>query len=201
MLPSPKPKCLGSLTVPAPCDRHPAVGRHHRLLSKVASCCTYIPLLPNLSLARLFKMGETMRFQLISRKRPIRSALRILVILCLFYYFLPTIWYHKHYKHDSSYEKSLYSTRKPKIQYAFPSSTGADVGRLQAVKVEFLHAYKGYKSRAWLKDELKPISGGSHTQYCGWAATLIDTLDTLYIMGLYDEMAECLGIRLITIDR
>jgi len=44
-----------------------------------------------------------------------------------------------------------------------------------------------------MKDEVKPISGGTHTQYCGWAATLIDSLDTLYIMGLYDEFDQAVN--------
>lgn len=95
----------------------------------------------------------------------------------------------------------LYSTRPPQIQHAFPiGRVGADLERLQAVKAEFVHAYHGYRSRAWMRDGLKPLSGGSYTQYCGWAATLIDALDTLYIMGMWEEFDEAveavLGMRL-----
>ena len=135
-------------------------------------------------------MGERIRFQLVQRTRPVRSALRVLMLLTVIYYFLPTIWFAPTYRHDADFESHLRSTRKPQIQHAFPSNAGADEARLQAVKDEFLHAYHGYKQRAWLKDEVKPISGGTHTQYCGWAATLIDSLDTLYIMGLYSEFDE-----------
>jgi mannosyl-oligosaccharide alpha-1,2-mannosidase len=117
----------------------------------------------------------------------------VLVVLGLVYYFLPIIWHGPAYRHDVSFEDGLYSTRKPQIQHDFGTSGKADAERLQAVKDEFVHAYKGYKSRAWMKDELKPISGGTHTQYCGWAATLIDSLDTLYIMGLYDEFDEAVN--------
>lgn len=38
-----------------------------------------------------------------------------------------------------------------------------------------------------MKDELRPIKGGFKQPFCGWAATLVDSLDTLYIMGLYEE--------------
>jgi mannosyl-oligosaccharide alpha-1,2-mannosidase len=136
-------------------------------------------------------MGERIRFQLIQRTRPVRSALRVLVLLATVYYFLPATFYTRTFHHDRVLETRLHATRPPKIQHAFPSAdSGADEPRLQAVKDEFLHAYRGYRDRAWLHDEVKPISGGTHTQYCGWAATLIDSLDTLYIMGLYREFDE-----------
>lgn len=93
---------------------------------------------------------------------------------------------------QSDKHNHLYSTRAPRIQHAFPGdgAGGADLQRLDAVKAEFRHAYYGYRERAWMRDGVKPISGGSYTQYCGWAATLIDGLDTLYILGMYDEFDE-----------
>lgn len=41
-----------------------------------------------------------------------------------------------------------------------------------------------------MKDALKPISGGYEDQFSGWAATLVDSLDTLWIMGMRDEFYE-----------
>jgi mannosyl-oligosaccharide alpha-1,2-mannosidase len=46
-----------------------------------------------------------------------------------------------------------------------------------------------------MKDELSPISGGYRNAFGGWAATLVDTLDTLHITG----MAEKFGIALTAI--
>lgn len=37
-----------------------------------------------------------------------------------------------------------------------------------------------------------PLSGGHKDTFVGWAATLVDTLDTLYIIGLKDEFKEAL---------
>lgn len=59
--------------------------------------------------------------------------------------------------------------------------------RLNEVRETFLHAWKGYKKGAWAKDELRPLNGGFKTPFCGWAATMVDSLDTLWIMELYDE--------------
>jgi mannosyl-oligosaccharide alpha-1,2-mannosidase len=61
------------------------------------------------------------------------------------------------------------------------------------VKEAFQHAWKGYKEHAWLHDEVKPLSRGHKDGYVGWAATLVDSLDSLYILDLQDEFAEALS--------
>jgi mannosyl-oligosaccharide alpha-1,2-mannosidase len=66
-------------------------------------------------------------------------------------------------------------------------------GRLKDVRDTFLHAWQGYKKEAWGKDELRPISGGYKVPFCGWAATLVDALDTLWIMELFDEFELALA--------
>ncbi|RDL38774.1 alpha-1,2-Mannosidase [Venustampulla echinocandica] len=85
----------------------------------------------------------------------------------------------------------------PKIQHAPVAETKqarkVREHRLGEVRSEFLHAWRGYKKEAWAKDELKPINGGYKTPFCGWAATLVDTLDTLWIMELYDEFELALA--------
>lgn len=82
----------------------------------------------------------------------------------------------------------------PRIQFEFTSETeeakSTRVQRLQKVKDEFQHSWKGYRSRAWLHDEIKPVSGGYSDPFNGWAATLVDTLDTLWIMGFKADFEE-----------
>jgi mannosyl-oligosaccharide alpha-1,2-mannosidase len=68
-----------------------------------------------------------------------------------------------------------------------PDAKALRMSRLENVCNTFLHAWNGYKAQAWAKDELRPIAGGFKTPFCGWAATLVDSLDTLWIMELYDE--------------
>ena len=53
--------------------------------------------------------------------------------------------------------------------------------------------WKGYKDQAWAQDELRPIAGGYKTPFCGWAATMVDSLDTLWIMDLKGEFELALG--------
>ncbi|XP_008297215.1 endoplasmic reticulum mannosyl-oligosaccharide 1,2-alpha-mannosidase [Stegastes partitus] len=61
--------------------------------------------------------------------------------------------------------------------------------RLEAVRDAFRHAWKGYKNHAWGHDELKPISK-SFGEWFSLGLTLIDSLDTMWIMGLKEEFAE-----------
>lgn len=53
----------------------------------------------------------------------------------------------------------------------------------------FLHAWKGYKEFAWGEDELRPLSKTSSTWF-GLGLTIIDSLDTMYIMNLHEEFEE-----------
>ena len=51
-------------------------------------------------------------------------------------------------------------------------------------------AWKGYETYAWGKDELRPISK-TGTDWFGLGLTIIDTLDTAYIMGEKDIYLKC----------
>lgn len=59
----------------------------------------------------------------------------------------------------------------------------------EAVKEAFRHAWKGYKDFAWGHDELKPLAK-SYGEWFGLGLTLIDALDTMWIMELKEEFEE-----------
>lgn len=61
--------------------------------------------------------------------------------------------------------------------------------RQAAVVGAMQHAWIGYKKFAWGHDNLKPISHNYHDWF-GLGLTIVDGLDTLYIMGLMDEFEE-----------
>lgn len=85
----------------------------------------------------------------------------------------------------------------PRIQYDFeshpetPEAQRIRTGRQAAVKEAFLHSWNGYKKYAWGQDEVAPISGTYRSSFGGWGATLVDTMDTLWIMGLKEEFDLC----------
>lgn len=84
--------------------------------------------------------------------------------------------------------------RLPPVQHKFSQESAQDaevrLARQQQVKDVFKHCWASYRERAWMHDELAPVSGGARDTFGGWAATLVDALDTLWIMGLQDEYAE-----------
>ncbi|XP_069039660.1 mannosidase, alpha, class 1B, member 1b isoform X2 [Lepisosteus oculatus] len=61
--------------------------------------------------------------------------------------------------------------------------------RQRAVVEAFRHAWKGYKEFAWGHDELKPVSK-SYSEWFGLGLTLIDALDTMWVLGLKEEFEE-----------
>jgi mannosyl-oligosaccharide alpha-1,2-mannosidase len=82
----------------------------------------------------------------------------------------------------------------PKVQANFPAESEASqqtrIGRQRAVKDTLLRCWRSYRDRAWMADELNPVSGQKSNHFGGWAATLVDALDTLWIMGLHTEFNE-----------
>ncbi|XP_062536036.1 endoplasmic reticulum mannosyl-oligosaccharide 1,2-alpha-mannosidase isoform X2 [Armigeres subalbatus] len=61
--------------------------------------------------------------------------------------------------------------------------------RQRAVIEAFLHSWRGYKEFAWGHDNLKPISM-SFSDWFALGLTIVDSLDTLYIMDLQEEYDE-----------
>jgi mannosyl-oligosaccharide alpha-1,2-mannosidase len=93
----------------------------------------------------------------------------------------------------------IFAPRNTYIQHKFKSKSLAQIERRNAVKREFMHAWTGYQDHAWMADGLMSLSGSRKNQFCGWSATLVDALDTLYIMGFETEFEEALNATL-TID-
>jgi mannosyl-oligosaccharide alpha-1,2-mannosidase len=84
----------------------------------------------------------------------------------------------------------------PRIQAKFDTESATEKAarkeKLEVIKEAFVHAWDGYKQFAWAKDELMPVTGGFKDPFNGWGATLIDSLDTMWMMGLKNEFEEAL---------
>ena len=82
----------------------------------------------------------------------------------------------------------------PKLQAKFKDESTVDkqerLQQLSTIKAEFKHAWAGYKKAAMGHDEVKPLTAGFEDPFNGWGATLVDSLDTLWIMELKDEFSE-----------
>lgn len=90
-------------------------------------------------------------------------------------------------------------TSLKKIQYDFPYSSfrrefietpeerELRESRRESIKQGFLHAWNGYVKYAWGADEILPISNLPRNSYNGWGASIVDALDTMWIMDLKEE--------------
>ena len=82
----------------------------------------------------------------------------------------------------------------PKVQCDFASETRSQrrerEARRLAVRDEFQRTWESYREFAWGLDELKPVIGDGLDTFGGWGATLVDSLDTLWIMGLKEYFHE-----------
>ena len=61
-----------------------------------------------------------------------------------------------------------------------------NAARRAAVKEAMKRAWDGYEKHAWGTDELRPVSADGHN-WLGMGATIVDGLDTLWLMGMKDE--------------
>lgn len=65
-----------------------------------------------------------------------------------------------------------------------------DIERREKVKEAMLHAWNSYEKYAWGQDELQPQTKNGINSFGGLGATLVDSLDTLYIMGLDEQFQK-----------
>lgn len=84
-----------------------------------------------------------------------------------------------------------------KKPYSSMMESNADVEKMKAVKAAMEHAWKGYETYAWGKDELNPKSKkgklgvlGGMNGFSGFGATMVDAMSTLYLMGMREEFGR-----------
>merc|ERR1719209_1184405 len=91
-------------------------------------------------------------------------------------------------KPDEEAAKS--NSMEPKIQGGEDKDASARERR-DHVKGMMKHAWDNYVTYAWGKNELRPVSKRGHTAsifgVSSMGATIVDSLDTLYIMGLQED--------------
>lgn len=59
--------------------------------------------------------------------------------------------------------------------------------RREAVRAAMAHAWRGYVRYAWGNDELMPVSQIGKNSFGGLGATIVDALDTLWLMDMQSE--------------
>ncbi|KAF6827231.1 glycosyl hydrolase family 47 [Colletotrichum plurivorum] len=87
----------------------------------------------------------------------------------------------------------------PRVQFKPSAKRGrvndaTSESRRRAVRDVFFKSWSSYKKYAWKYDELAPVSAKAKNTFGGYAATLVDALDTLWIMNLREEFDAALAV-------
>eukprot|EP00927_Polykrikos_kofoidii_P004043 TRINITY_DN11605_c1_g1_i3.p1 TRINITY_DN11605_c1_g1~~TRINITY_DN11605_c1_g1_i3.p1 ORF type:complete len:949 (-),score=207.95 TRINITY_DN11605_c1_g1_i3:149-2995(-) len=76
---------------------------------------------------------------------------------------------------------------RPRPRLQLRQRLGSRTSRQERVVKAFQHAWTGYKTYCWGKDELLPVSQNCSNQFGGMGAQIVDALDSLLLMGLDQE--------------
>ncbi|KAJ2617118.1 hypothetical protein EV177_000726 [Coemansia sp. RSA 1804] len=92
--------------------------------------------------------------------------------------------------------------RNPVDSFRNSELSTSNYRRQMAVRDAMRHAWGGYRRHAFGKDELQPVSKTYNQRWGNWSITLVDSLDSLQMMGLHDEYAEAKDrVRLVDFTR
>ncbi|KAJ6358223.1 hypothetical protein OIU78_005953 [Salix suchowensis] len=135
-------------------------------------------------------------------KRPTRLALLLIVFVCVSFF----VWDRQTLVREHEVEISTLSEEVNQLKNMLEELKSVDgdavkligekkdlpdepidVERRQKVKEAMIHAWSSYEKYAWGHDELQPQSKKGVDSFGGIGATLIDSLDTLFIMGLDEQ--------------
>ncbi|CAD7935021.1 unnamed protein product [Amoebophrya sp. A25] len=72
-----------------------------------------------------------------------------------------------------------------------------DAAYADIIREDMAHCWRGYRAKAWGHDNVKPVSGRGD-DWIGWGVQIIESLDTLYLMGLQGEWRE--GVNFLLSD-
>lgn len=86
------------------------------------------------------------------------------------------------------------ATPLPPIQHPFTTPLPPHfASRRRQIRDLFRKDWALYRKHAWARDALLPLSLSAKDQFSGWAATLVDSLDALYLLGLRREFDEAVA--------
>ncbi|KAA1091696.1 maturation of Asn-linked oligosaccharides protein [Puccinia graminis f. sp. tritici] len=77
-----------------------------------------------------------------------------------------------------------------RLQKSGIKQSDQDKQRAEEVKTTFIGAFDDYIKFGFPADEVKPLSKTGRNTRNGWSATLVDSLDTLFVMDLQERFAQ-----------
>ncbi|CAO3650173.1 unnamed protein product [Cunninghamella blakesleeana] len=114
-----------------------------------------------------------------------------IITLSYFITYIQCITYKDHLQSvKESTHSHCYTVNITKEQTLPDSNELTNKQKQDLVKEAFLFAWNGYHKHSWGYDENRPVTNEPLNTRNGWGATIVDALDTLYIMGLEKEFEQ-----------
>ncbi|KAJ7955848.1 alpha-1,2-Mannosidase [Quillaja saponaria] len=123
-------------------------------------------------------------------ERPDQLAFAVIFFVLLIW----LVWDRQTLTHEHQMEVSILKEELTRLQKTLEDSKSnaiqdnpINIHRREKVRDAMLHAWTSYEKYAWGQDELQPQTMNGVDSFGGLGATLVDSLDTLFIMGLKDQ--------------
>ncbi|KAF8582069.1 glycoside hydrolase family 47 protein [Ramaria rubella] len=136
---------------------------------------------------------------------PRRAVILVAGIVCLWFFFPRVAYKYSQFQdHGNHDHKPLRFPGRPNYLPFHPPPLQGSVKkppldplwatRADSVKQAFLHAYRAYERYApYPYDEILPLTNGSTINLNGWGLTMVDSLDTMLLLGLEDDFKRAVS--------
>ncbi|KAI0247096.1 seven-hairpin glycosidase [Lactifluus subvellereus] len=121
---------------------------------------------------------------------PRRPLLRIVLVCLVFGHLRPPAFTLP----DPESPRRRIKAQRPLTEHGGHRNDDIWAQRADAVRSAFVHAYNNYATYAAPHDELLPLAKAPVDNFNGWGLSVVDSLDTMWLMGLYEQFDSGLAI-------
>ncbi|PPR94887.1 hypothetical protein GOBAR_AA25783 [Gossypium barbadense] len=148
-------------------------------------------------MARIRSSSSSSKFRYCNPSYYLKRPKRLALLLILFVSASSFVWDRQTLVREHEFEVSKLNDEVRRLQNMLeeftnrvPANVPIEMQRRDKVKEAMIHAWSAYEKYAWGNDELLPQTQSGENSFGGLGATIIDSLDTLLIMGLDEQFQK-----------
>ncbi|TYJ12774.1 hypothetical protein E1A91_A10G003500v1 [Gossypium mustelinum] len=148
-------------------------------------------------MARIRWSSSSSKFRYCNPSYYLKRPKRLALLLILFVSASSFVWDRQTLVREHEFEVSKLNDEVRRLQNMLeeftnrvPANVPIEMQRRDKVKEAMIHAWSAYEKYAWGNDELLPQTQSGENSFGGLGATIIDSLDTLLIMGLDEQFQK-----------
>ncbi|XP_012454980.1 mannosyl-oligosaccharide 1,2-alpha-mannosidase MNS1 isoform X1 [Gossypium raimondii] len=148
-------------------------------------------------MARIRSSSSSSKFRYCNPSYYLKRPKRLALLLILFVSASSFVWDRQTLVREHEFEVSKLNDEVRRLQNMLeeftnrvPANVPIEMQRREKVKEAMIHAWSAYEKYAWGNDELLPQTQSGENSFGGLGATIIDSLDTLLIMGLDEQFQK-----------